>query len=245
MRVGWNRTREHLGFLIVVVLLVFLLNLIPTLLRESLSRDYALLSFLVSLSALVLQAVTSMGLINISLRILRGMEVGVAHLFDCVHLVIKYLVGYLLFAGLVLLGLIPSIVAWGLWAAVAGVGARPSLLWLGIGAALAVPAVVLVLKFLFFSYAIVDKELGAVAALGYSSRITAGFKGELFVFGLMLVLLNVGGALALGVGLLVTLPMTMLATAHVYRTLGVRYESPLETVPSPAASPSLTDGEGI
>ena len=53
-----------------------------------------------------------------------------------------------------------------------------------------------------------------------SSRITRGHKWPLFGFVLMLVLINLLGALALIVGLLVSVPVSTLAFAHAYRVLG-------------------------
>ena len=44
-------------------------------------------------------------------------------------------------------------------------------------------------------------------------------KWDLFVFGLLLIGLNIVGALALLIGLLITIPTTMIAVASVYRKL--------------------------
>jgi uncharacterized membrane protein len=52
-----------------------------------------------------------------------------------------------------------------------------------------------------------------------SWRITNGNKWQLFLFGLVLIGLNLVGLLALVVGLLVTAPITWLAATHAYRTL--------------------------
>jgi uncharacterized membrane protein len=64
-----------------------------------------------------------------------------------------------------------------------------------------------------------------------SSRITRGHKWPLFVFLLLLVLVNLAGLLALVVGLLVSMPVSMLAFVHAYRTLAGKAEMP----PSDAA----------
>ncbi|MBI5456712.1 DUF975 family protein [Candidatus Kaiserbacteria bacterium] len=84
---------------------------------------------------------------------------------------------------------------------------------------LIVPGVILSFGFMFTSYLIVDKGLGPVAAMKESWRITKGHKWQLALLGLAFAGLNILGLLALVVGLLVTIPVTLLAAVHVYRTL--------------------------
>jgi uncharacterized membrane protein len=55
--------------------------------------------------------------------------------------------------------------------------------------------------------------------MGYSSRLTYGHKKRLFIFFVALLCLNILGLLALGIGVLVTYPMTIVATGIVYRQL--------------------------
>ncbi len=52
-----------------------------------------------------------------------------------------------------------------------------------------------------------------------SARMTDGQKGQLFLFGLVIALFNLAGALCLLVGLLFTIPASMMAMAYVYRKL--------------------------
>lgn len=62
---------------------------------------------------------------------------------------------------------------------------------------------------------------GVVDSFKGSLSITMKYKGALFVFFLVLGLLNAAGALACGLGLLVTVPVSLIATALVYmRTTG-------------------------
>jgi len=84
---------------------------------------------------------------------------------------------------------------------------------------LIVPGVILGMMFLFSSYIVVDKHLGPIEAMTESKRITAGHKLNLFGFFLLVLLLNIVGAICLLVGLLVTIPVTGLAFVHAYRTL--------------------------
>jgi uncharacterized membrane protein len=84
---------------------------------------------------------------------------------------------------------------------------------------LVVPGIIVGLMLMFTPYLVVDKNLGAIEAMKESKRITQGSKWQLFELGVSLFLLNLVGALALLVGLLVTIPVSMLAIAHAYRQL--------------------------
>ena len=84
---------------------------------------------------------------------------------------------------------------------------------------LIIPGIIAVLMFYFAGYFVVDRSLGPIEAMKESARITKGHRWQLLgLFGLA-ALLNIAGALALLVGLLVTIPVTFLAAAHAYRTL--------------------------
>lgn len=95
---------------------------------------------------------------------------------------------------------------------------------------LIVPGIMWALRFMFVPYLIIDRKLDVAAAMRESSRITLGHKWQLLGLVVMLGLLNVLGLIALVVGLVVTVPVTMLAVAHTYRTLE---HSASEVAPAP------------
>lgn len=96
---------------------------------------------------------------------------------------------------------------------------------------LIVPGIIFALMFMFAPFIVIERELGPIEAMKESSRITRGHKWPLFGFLLLLVLVNLAGLLALVVGLLVSMPVSMLAFVHAYRTLAGKAEMP----PSDAA----------
>jgi uncharacterized membrane protein len=81
------------------------------------------------------------------------------------------------------------------------------------------PGVIWAIKFGFYGYFIIDRKAGAIDALKMSSAATQGSKGELFLFGLVVFALNLLGLLCLGIGILVTQPLSLLAQGFVYRKL--------------------------
>lgn len=87
---------------------------------------------------------------------------------------------------------------------------------------LVVPGIIASVGLGFVPFLLVDRPVGPIDALKESWRITKGHKWQLFLLGLVLVALNFVGVLALVVGVFVTVPITLLAFAHAYRTLAGR-----------------------
>lgn len=102
---------------------------------------------------------------------------------------------------------------------------------------LIVPGIILALMFMLYSYFIVDKGAGAIQSIKMSVKATAGHRWQLFGFALVCVLVNIVGALLLGVGLLVTIPTTMLAGVYIYRKLVQPDELVVAAPVVPAAPP--------
>ncbi len=101
---------------------------------------------------------------------------------------------------------------------------------------LIVPGIIISIMLWFVAYLVIDRNLGPIEAMKESARITKGHKWDLFVFGILLGLINVLGFLLLFIGLLVTIPLSMLAMVHAYRTLAGSASVPAPA-PAPAAAP--------
>ena len=87
---------------------------------------------------------------------------------------------------------------------------------------LVVPGIIASVGLGFVPFLIVDRPVGPIDALKESWRITKGHKWQLFLLGLVLVALNFVGVLLLVVGVFVTIPISLLAFVHAYRTLAGR-----------------------
>jgi uncharacterized membrane protein len=85
--------------------------------------------------------------------------------------------------------------------------------------ALIIPGIILSMGLAFVPYLVVDRGLGPIEAIKESWRITKGHKWQLLLLFLALLGLNLLGVVALLIGIFVTVPITMLAFAHAYRTL--------------------------
>ncbi len=84
---------------------------------------------------------------------------------------------------------------------------------------LIIPGIIFSIRLQYATYLVIDKNLPPVDAVKKSWDMTKGNAWNLFFFIILLVLVNILGALLLLVGLFVTVPLTMIATAFVYRKL--------------------------
>ena len=188
---GWEMTKAHLPFFVVVLIITLLVNIAPNYLVQNLRQQVPILSGLLSLVFWVLSMLVSLGSIKIALKILDKKNPQIADLFNGYEKLLNFIIASIIYAIIVGLGLIVFIV----------------------------PGIILGIMFHFYSYFIVDKNMGPFEALRRSREITKGVKWDLFLLGLVLGLVNLLGALALLIGLFITIPLTMLAYAYVYRKL--------------------------
>ena len=188
---GWNTTKSNIGFFIGIVIVAGLIQYIPDTVAAIIEVDTSFQSLIIRIASYVLSAIIVMGLIKICLRFCDGEKGEFSDLFSCYPLFFKYMVGSILYGFIVVVGLILLII--------------PGIIW--------------AIEFYFFDYLIVDKGLGPIDALEKSSEITRGVKWDLFIFDILVGIINLLGLLCLLVGLFVTIPVTMVATAFVYRKL--------------------------
>ncbi len=85
--------------------------------------------------------------------------------------------------------------------------------------ALIVGSYVVMLGCFFAQFLTIDKNISGIAALKASWRITEGHKLNLLGFFLVANLLNMVGMMACGLGLFITIPMTMVAVVTIYDSL--------------------------
>lgn len=96
-----------------------------------------------------------------------------------------------------------------------------------------VPGVIWAVTYGFAPLLCAAEHDSPMEALRESRRLTKGHRGSLLAFGLLCLGTNILGALALGIGLFVTIPTTVIASAHVLRRLQAH-------APRPAAGQERT-----
>jgi uncharacterized membrane protein len=195
---GWETMKSNILFFIGILIAMMAIEAVPSLIGDLLEEDYLIISIVFEIISIILNMAVGMGLVRILLIFCDGEQPEFADLFSCFHLVPKYFLSSLLYGLIVLAGFILLIV--------------PGIIW--------------AIKFQFFPYFIVEGGLGPIESLKRSSTITDGAKMDLFLFGLLLLGINIVGLLCLIIGLFVSIPVTMLALAYVYRTLLAQAEAP-------------------
>jgi uncharacterized membrane protein len=84
---------------------------------------------------------------------------------------------------------------------------------------LIIPGIIAAVFLIFVPYIVVDRGLTPVAAIKKSFHMVKGHFWSVLLLMLLLFVLNIAGALFFGIGLLLTVPVSMLTIVHAYRTL--------------------------
>ncbi|GBE40709.1 hypothetical protein BMS3Bbin09_00595 [bacterium BMS3Bbin09] len=191
VKFGWETMKENIWFFIPLLIIAFLIKSVPGAIAEYAGSEFPVISTVLWLSGLLLGYVVDMGLVKISLQFCDGVKGKFDDLLSSFDILIPFIVASILY-GLIIFGGFLLLVV-------------PSIIW-GI-------------QFSLYPYFIVEKKLGPIEALKASSRATMGAKWDLFLFGLLLGLINFAGMLVFLVGLFATIPTSMVAYAYVYRRL--------------------------
>lgn len=190
---GWGKVKEN-ATLLVKVLLVFIgLSIISSILNASFEQAIAV-AMLVSIAVSVVQTIFEIGFIRIGLDIVDNKKPDFKDLYSNYNLFLPFFLTSLMFGLAVVIGLILLIV----------------------------PGIYLAVRYQFVSFVIVDKKLGYMKALRAAGELTKGRWMKIFMFDLALIGLNILGLLAIGIGLLLTIPTSFFAALYLYKRLASR-----------------------
>ncbi|MEK7556829.1 MAG: hypothetical protein AAB538_02525 [Patescibacteria group bacterium] len=186
--------------------------LLPRLASPFMDTENEAMRFTILVISVGLSMLLSIGAIKIALALVDGKRPEFAELFRHYRFIARYFGLSLIYSVIITAGFVLLII--------------PGIYW--------------ALKYQFAAYFVVDKNLGVFEAFHRSADITRGVKWPLFQFMMVQIPLNLLGFLALGVGLLVTIPVTMLAYGKIYRDLekgSVPTVAPPSSPATPAPSP--------
>ena len=207
IKFGWKRTKDNLGFFIVYLIILFAIEFFFSFFTD-LFNDAQIysLSVLFNIGSFIVSIVSSIFAVKIGLRLYNNEKIG-SYDFLAFNLstFFKFLLAYILYTIMILIGVILLIV----------------------------PGVYLAIKYQFFQFLIVDKNMDVIESFKESGRITNGSKWNLFVLALIFLVIVAIGALALLVGLFVAIPIIMVAWAYVYKKLSSEGLSEVAHSPPP------------
>jgi uncharacterized membrane protein len=191
IRFGWDTMKSNIGFFIGLLIVAFLIENLPGIISHFVTGTFPMVAVLLTAAGMLLGMVVQMGLMKVSIKFCDGIKGQLDDLLSSFNLLLKYFAGSLVYFLIVIGGIILLIV--------------PGIIW--------------AIKFSLFPYFIVDKGLGPIEAIKASGRATDDAKWDLFLFGGLLGLINLAGALVFLVGLFATIPASMVAYAYAYRKL--------------------------
>ena len=215
IRFGWETMKKNIGFFIVILIIAFLIENIPNAIATYAGNDFPLISYVLLLMGWILGFVVQMGLVKISLQFCDNIKGKLDDLLSSFDILLPFIAASLLYGLIVLGGIMLLVVLSIIWSVQFGLLSY----FFGGFILLIVPAIIWGIQFSLYPYFIVEKRLGPIEALKASSRATKGAKWDLFLFWLLLVLINIAGFLVFVVGLFATIPTSMIAYAYVYRKL--------------------------
>lgn len=192
---GWEQAKRNWKFFLLIgaaYLLIQLLPGIPAMLSgQSHSAVGTLLTLILSIIGWVLKILMGLGFLKISLAIIDKKSFQFSDLFN----------NYQYF-----------------WRSLAASAVYGLAIFVGI-ILLIVPGIIFAIRLQYFNLLIIDKGMGPIEALKKSWEMTRRNTINLLLLGILCGLINILGALALGVGLVLAFPTTLVASTYVYRKL--------------------------
>ena len=236
LRFGWRTMRAHSGLVFQVVLTLFALHVASQLVGKVLAQT--LTGTLASLVLFTLTVFVGFGATIISLKLTRGEAAFYSDLLPPVRLTANYALASLLVIGAVLLPFLIALVVIGtvlffffhsvasqmvagsvsVAALFASIGAS-GVMFVSIVTVVAIAAAVhIALRYSMVRFSIIDGA-GVVESLHVSTKLMRGSYGHVLGFMVAAAGVVLLGFIALFVGILVAVPVVMIAYAHVYQRL--------------------------
>ena len=221
---AWNILKPNLGLMVLVIVFIFSLNLILGIVQDRLLQDVTLQSILFTVAAYLFQMGLNLGMLRICLNLIYNKDGDFSQLFGSFHLLIPYLLASLITLSILLLVAAPGIIL-----LLSSISSDLDMLqaaetWGGVSTTIPVliiiiPLVYISLRLQFYDYFLVDGESNIVEAVKKSMAITKGYVMELFLLGAVMSIIVLVSIIPLGVGLFISIPLTIIVNTHVYQQL--------------------------
>ena len=191
VKFGWQKTKENFWLLVAVTLIWIVINGMFNYFAKNFEKTMPLAYLIIQVCSNLVSMMITLGVTKIGLKVYSGEKFDISEMFGSYRWLLKYFLASLLYLLAVLVGLILLIV----------------------------PGIILMVRMSFYVYLIVDKQMGPVEAIKESMRLTKGNVFNLFLFWFVLCGVILLGLLALIIGVIVAIPVTIVASVFVYRYL--------------------------
>lgn len=197
--IGWAHTKRQFVPLLLVMAVSWAIPMafavVSFLFALLIPKDQAVIkllySFVAGILSLAVNAILELGMINVYLRVLDGDEAKISDLFSATKQMFTYVMGNFCFNFLLFWGYLCFIV----------------------------PGVIVSIAVQFYSYFIVDKEIGPIESIRASWIASRGARLNIFLMVVLFHLLRGLGGLMFFIGLIPVNMVIGLATAEIYRQL--------------------------
>ena len=226
---SWSILRQHLGFLVLIVLFIGGINLFLSIIQERIlgeALSYQSIAF--TIAATLFQMGLNLGIIKIALKILDKKDYLFQDLFGNFHILIPYVMATIVLLSALLIVALPGIIillvaiSWdynsftnlgllGAWEIFI-----PALI-------IFIPVVYLSLRLQFYNYFLIDQECSILESILKSADITKGFVGELFLLEVILTVIILISLIPFGLGLLISIPFGTITITYVYKKLKSKF----------------------
>jgi uncharacterized membrane protein len=192
---GWSHFKAHwplaIGAIIITTAIQILLSSFGYQYNMETGAESG--SAIISLISMIVTTALSVGMTDLFLSMSRGEESSINQLYKTVTFskFFSYLFASLLFMTMFILGLILFII----------------------------PGIIVIIVFYPYYYFIIDNDDDAIKSLKRSREVTKGNRWKIFGLILTLIILNLLGTIALLIGLLVTIPLTIFIGVELYKAL--------------------------
>jgi hypothetical protein len=195
---GWRKFTQHWGEIVIALIVGFvalvLLSIVGILLRAGIGTDGVFPTLLGGgLSQLLTflgQSVLALFIIRATLMIVRGQPLDASRIMSAENLG-NYIIGAIIVGVLTFVGIILCVI----------------------------PGILVWFFTLFWGYFVVDKDMAPMDAITASYNLVKDNAGAVVVFALLSILVMIAGAIVCGVGLIVAIPVVIIASGYMYMRL--------------------------
>ncbi|MEX0895787.1 MAG: DUF975 family protein [Patescibacteria group bacterium] len=188
---GWEVFKKYWPTLLGYTVLIIVAHLLMSGIGAMIDQESAGLSLLFQLISGIVSLLVGMAYIYVLILAAEGKTITLETVFSRSHRIVSYLLGNILLTIVLMVGFILLIV----------------------------PGIYFSIKYTFVPYLLIHKNIGVFESFSMSAKMTKGRKWQLFLYTLGFVGINIIGLLVLGVGLLITVPVSSLAFVVLYLSL--------------------------
>ena len=223
---SWNIMKDHLALMVIIVLFIFSLNILLSIIQDQILGEINYQAILFILAAYLFQMGLNLGLLRICLNMIVKHEVNFVLLFSSFHMLIPYALATILYLFALMLAASPGLLLLLTFVSVDfdnldnAMGKMPVILSIIL---MIVPAIYLSVRLQFYDYFLIDEECGIVESIKKSAEISRGYVLELFIIGAVLSLIILISIIPMGIGLIFSIPLSMVATSYIYLKLKKNY----------------------